>query len=225
MRYVCIGRVHPERAYVSFNEIRLKSHNVTISCDHSQLTVVIDDDNLDGWLAARIAAEDIASVFVSSLGFCLGCGYSIEILNVVDETGSAHITSVKPRDERTGDALQIGVERFDSASRLSGKDIFFRLALNDYARALQEGTDCAFYCYRAIETIKNSFGGKWDDMHSTLQTERQDIDEKVKLYADPIRHGNCSEMQVMNKYHRWEALKTTRDVLVKYLDHQLKNGA
>ena len=76
-----------------------------------------------------------------------------------------------------------------------GRDVFFRLAVRDYLRAINVVGDCATYCYRAIEGINSAFvfkigSDRWDDMHTALGTDRTAITSTIKDYADPIRHGN-----------------------------------
>jgi len=43
----------------------------------------------------------------------------------------------------------------------------------------------------------------------------------VKVYADPIRHGNWAEAKPTDGVTRWKMLLLTRNILTKYLDHEL----
>jgi hypothetical protein len=229
MKYICTGRVHPERADVSFSRIEMKfdgDGTAVASCDASQVTVVLDVPSLDGWISAYIRAEDVANIVVGALGFSLGSGYSVEVLQVTEEDGAPHVFGVRPQGEKTGETLGFDphIPAFNRAIRLSGRDVFFRLALRDYLRAITEVTDCATYCYRAIEGIKSAFVFKtgrdrWDDMHSTLGTDRNAIIDTVKQHADAVRHGNWVNAKPTNKVERWKMLSLTRDILVKYLDY------
>ena len=199
---------------------------VVASCDASQVTVVLDIPSVDGWIAAQIVADDVANILVGSLGFSLGSGYSVELIQVTEEDGTPHVFGVRPGGETPGQTLGIDphIPAFNRAIRLSGRDVFFRLALRDYLRAITDVTDCATYCYRAIEGIKSAFVFKtgldrWDEMHATLGTERGVITTTVKQYADAVRHGNWVNAKPTNKLERWKMLSLTRDVLVKYLDY------
>jgi hypothetical protein len=72
MKYICTGRIHPERTDVSFSRIELKfagGGGAVASCDTSQITVVVEDPSLDGWISARITAEGVANLMVGALGF------------------------------------------------------------------------------------------------------------------------------------------------------------
>lgn len=229
MKYICTGRVHPERADVSFSRTEMKFEgggSAVATCDASQITVVLDAPSLDGWISAHIMAEDVANIFVGALGFSLGSGYSVDLLQVTEADGTPHVFGVRPEGDKPGQTLVMApyIPAFNRAFRLSGRDVFFRMALRDYLRAITEVKDCATYCYRAIEGIKSAFVFKtgidhWDDMHSTLGTDRDAITSTVKQYADAVRHGNWVDAKPTNKGERWKMLSLTRDILVKYMDY------
>src|SRR6476469_6765521 len=79
MKYVGVGRVHPERANVHFFPVTWTTAacgSITVQCDASQLTVVIVDiPEVDGYISAYILAESVAQTIVAALGLALGIGY------------------------------------------------------------------------------------------------------------------------------------------------------
>lgn len=228
MHYLCTGHIHPERADVSFSRIEIRfgnDHKAVASCDASQVTVVLDDVAVDGWIAAHIVATDVAGIVVGALGLSLGSGYSVEILQVTEPDGAPHVFGVRPGGETPGETLgfEPHLPVFNRAFHLSGRDVFFRLAVRDYLRAIRIVGDCATHCYRAIEGIKSAFVFKtgfdrWDDMHTALGIDRAAIASTIKDYADPIRHGNWVNAKPANGQERWKMLQLTREILVKYLD-------
>jgi hypothetical protein len=230
MKYIVTGRVHPERADISFSRVQLELSNggtATANCDASQITVTIDIPSLDGWISAMIVADDIANIIVGALGFSLGSGYSVELIQVTEEDGTPHVFGVRPEGKKAGETLAIEpyVDIFNRAFRLAGRNIFFRLALRDYLQAITDVTDCATYCYRAVESIKAAFVQKtgmdqWDDMHAALGTDRSAITSTIKQFADPIRHGNWVNAKPTDKYMRWDMLELTRNILIKYLNYE-----
>lgn len=227
MKYIVTGRVHPERADVSFSRIPLGLQNggsAVVSCDSSQITVMLDMPHIDGWITAQITGEDIANILVGALGFSLGTGYSVEMMQVTEEDGTAHVFGVRPAGDIPGENLGFTPHNdlFHRAFILSGKDVFFRLAVRDYLRAIRDVSDCATYCFRAIESIKCSFALQtssdgWKAMHTALGTDRESITTKIKNFADPIRHGNWAAAQTTTSRQRWQMLCLTREILEKYL--------
>ena len=234
MRYIATGRVHPERADIHFNEIEWTipdQGRVVAQCDSSQVTVLLELTSIDGWATALFAAEHFASMVVWALGFSLGSGYSVELIQVTEEDGTPHVFGVRPKGESPDQTLgfEPNAKVFNCAFTLSNRDIFFRLALRDYLRGITDALDCASYCYRAIESIKSAFVFKtgkdrWDDMHSALGTDQSEIVSTVKNYADPVRHGNWVKAKFTNDLTRWKMLLLTRNILMKYLDHELPNN-
>jgi hypothetical protein len=229
MRYVITGRVQPERADIFFSRVEMsvgENEKAIVSCDASQVTVVLDMTEIDGWIAAMIIAEDVASIVVGGLGFSLGSGYSLELIQVTEENGTPHIFGVRPSNPEMPDetlAYSPHIEVFNRALRLAARDIFFRLAVRDYLQAINDVADCAAYCYRAVESIKSSFvmrsgNDRWEEMHRALGTDRQLITTTIKQYADPVRHGNWVNAKPTDKLIRWRMLTLTRDILNGYLD-------
>ena len=232
IKYVITGRVQPERADVHFQrvEMGLRDHGrAVLSCVSSQITIVLENDQLDGWLAAVVQAEDLASVIVGSLGFSLGSGYSVDLIQVTEEDGTPHVLGVRPNDPNKPDVVEtLGfgdgyLQVFNRALQLASRDIFYRLAMRDYLQAINDTSDCATYCFRAIESIKSSYSfrsgnDRWEEMHEALGTDRETITSVIKNFADPIRHGNWVNAKHTDKFIRWRMLKLTKQILKKYLD-------
>lgn len=228
MKYIATGVVHPERADISFGRVEMglgSSGKAIASCDSSQLTVVLDDPIVDGWITAKIAADEIASLVVGALGFSLGSGYFVEIIQVTEDDGTPHVFGVRPQGESNETlGFDSHIPPFNKALCLAGRNIFFRVAVRDYLRAIRETDDCATYCYRSIESIKSAFVFKtgedrWDDMHHSLGTDKETIVRVIKQKADPVRHGNWINAPGTNRHERWEMLSLTRDILDKYLNY------
>lgn len=234
MKYIATGRVQPERADIFFSRVEMglgERGRAILSCDSSQVTIVIDSPDIDGWMSATVQAEELASVVISALGFSLGSGYSVSLIQIIEENGIPHVLGVRPfnpekKEESLGFVEQ--TEVFNCALKLAARDIFFRMAIRDYLQAMTDVSDCAMYCYRAIESIKSSYvlasgHERWDEMHEALGTDRKTLTEIIKCYADPVRHGNWVNAKPTDKFIRYRMMKLTGDVLKKYMDHEQPN--
>lgn len=231
MRYIATGRVHPERADIHFGPIEWQipeQGRVVAQCDSSQITVLLELASIDGWATAYITAEHFALIVIGALGFSLGTGYSVELIQVTEEDGTPHVFGVRPTGETTDQILGFDPHGpiFDRAFQLANQNLFFRLALRDYLRAIIDTTDCATYCFRAIESIKSAFSSLtgnvgWSEMHAALGTDKATIDATVKNFADPVRHGNWVNAPTTDGKTRWQMLLLTRKILLTYLDHEL----
>lgn len=228
MRYVVTGRVLPERANINFSRVQWhvpEDGQVFAQCDASQITILLDLISIDGWASAHIAAEHFAMIIVGALGFSLGSGYSVELIQVTEEDGTPRVFGVRPVGATPQDTLVFESHNliFNRAFRFATTNVFFRLALRDYLRAITDSGDCPTYCFRAIESIKSAFEFKtrkpgWDQMHAALGTDRQEINATVKDFADPVRHGNWVNAQSTTGEMRWRMLLLTRNILAKYMD-------
>ena len=144
----------------------------------------------------------------------------MEIIQVVEDPPVAHVfgVNVETLTYRPHEPI------FVRAYGLASEDVFFRLALRDYTRAITEALDCPTYCFRAIEAIKAAFAFRsgrdgWAAMHDALSTDRTTIDRTIKNYADPIRHGNWIAVQPTTSVARNAMLLLTRQILEGYLNH------
>lgn len=217
MRYVATGRIMPERTAVSFPRVQIRLGDratAIVSADSSQVTVILDDPSADEQVRAWIVASHVATDIATAIGFAKGCGYSVEITQVVDENNVAHVFGVKPEGLEFTPYGPI----IDRALQLGAENLCFRLALRDYARAITDVTDCATYCYRAIEAIHHGFPS-WAEMHEALGTNEAAIKTQIKDYADTVRHGNWVAAKETTSSTRFAMLTLTRDILAKYLDY------
>lgn len=221
VRYIVTGRVHPERADVRINSPPWQPADggeILVHCEASQLTVILTDPPVDGYIAAFILAQHVAQAVVSALGFALATGYVVELVQLIEDSGAVHVFGV-----RAPDLIYEPYEpMFAAAVKLVRGDIAFRMALADYANALRDSFVCASLCFRAIEAVKSAFGpgsdaDQWARMHAALGTSRVAIDTAVKAFADPVRHGDWANFPVTTTLQRVAMLKVTRDVLERYV--------
>jgi hypothetical protein len=192
----------------------------------------VDLPSVDGFVTAYLTAEHHAQIVVAALGFSLGSGYSVELVQITEEDGTPRVFGVRP-SQGIGGGETLGfnphLSTFNLALDLARRDIFFRFALRDYTNAIAEATDCATYCYRAIESLKAAFNLRtgidgWQVMHDALGTDRATIEATVKIYADPVRHGNWVAARPTNSQNRWEMLLLTRNILTAYLERQQESN-
>lgn len=217
--YIITGKVHPERASVSFEEVHLSDSKglwkIRIKCDASQITSVLDWDK-DDPEGARATVEQFAQMVASSLGFSLNCGYAVEIVTVhqVGEFNNGYVFGVSAPLEKESNHIA----SFNDSLHFSVQNVFYRLALRDFMRAITDQMDCGFYCYRAIESVSKHFACEkkegWVEMNKALGTTKEDITAKVKVFADPVRHGNWAEAKPLSTNQRREILEYTKDVLL-----------
>lgn len=232
MKFTAIGRVYPENAAVWFDRLERtfrhcgQSGRYTIECKVSQLLIVWDCPGVDDLDTAKIATDNLAQSYVSALGFAFGGGYSVDITLVIREDGQSHFFGPKTPALEFADTQQV----FRDGMSLVARDPHFRFALIDYCNSLTNHVQSGWYCYRAVEAIACAFleegqcdkpdNQTWNRMHAALGTSKQDITSILKPKADPIRHGNWSNVPETTIAERLAACQLTRDVLKKYLEYR-----
>jgi len=222
MKYYISGKVLPERAAVQFQEISMdmkQNGYMKITCDAGQLNAVFETP-IDDIVSAKLTVEHNAQMIVSALGFSLNCGYSVEIINVFTsgEEDKPTVFGVKADTKNEFEQTKV----FNDALLFSSDNVYFRMALRDYMRAITDNMDCAFYCYRALEAITKSYNSGqgsqgWLDLHKDLGTNRQEVDDKITNFSSPIRHGRWVEAKSTNSAQRMAMLTYTQGVLLKFL--------
>jgi len=221
VKFTVFGRVHPENASVWLDRIESPTcagGRFSIECKVSQILVIWEDPNVTDLDSAQIAATNLAQTYISAVGFAVGANYAVEILLVRREDGQLQRKDTKNPALDFGEASKTVLPECMS---LAGSDPHFRFALIDYCKAIMNPIETGFHCFRAIEAIKCAFDPKdWNKMHAALGTTRAQIDSIVKVNADPIRHGNWSEIPITTKAERDGALLLTRDILYKHLKYR-----
>jgi hypothetical protein len=91
-----------------------------------------------------------------------------------------------------------------------------RHAIADAQRAIEAPDDTAFYCYRAIESLRLLYldgddsgaarSESWQQLRSELGLSREELDA-IKQFADRRRHGGH---HVLSEQDRRQCLVTTR---------------
>lgn len=232
MRFIATGLVHPERAAV---DIPLQTWNnengkVSVSCVKSQLFVVLEDTRVDGYRSAQVTAEHIAQLFVSSVGFLLGCSYKVEITQIIDEENNSYVCSVQ-RPELVFDVEHhVRDNLFVELTILMRDDLYLRFAIQDYTHAITDHIGGSVLCYRAIESLKKSLNGGaekntgWPVLHKALDTTESDINEIVLRFSKGLRHGNWAPFVSMSHEERSKMLEFTKQLITKYIIYSQKKS-
>jgi len=198
------GKVIPERAPLSVSEVSSQFvgadgtvyATLRLNIWQNQITVAVESEEADLFTLRNLVRSE-AEFVTSVAGFLLGHGYDIEITKAFGE-------SLVPTQV-------FGIDIPVLAERAKGKDIggrvnsifplcfgedavFLRRCLNDLSFAIKRLDDTAFYCFRALESLRQSFGpnlseaDQWRAMSQAVGSTRDDM-EPLRKHAFPARHG------------------------------------
>lgn len=215
-RYTFSGRILPERANVTLGQITFEGlHSpgtefegkLTVSIHASQILMHVETEegNLDIF-TLKNSLESLVKTEVDSYGYISGRGYDVEITAVVDENGSQTVFGVgMPEIEKDSPSRPFSFEKVLS---LTVKSIHLRHALGDLRETIRSPFDTAFFCYRAIEDVRQHFCSddtddksrreSWEKLRTFLRVERSFI-SKLEHIAKNQRHGQFNSMDTKER--------------------------
>jgi hypothetical protein len=223
MKYILLGQILP-----SSPPVNLLSEVVTFGgiecifkCTNSQVEIEMSGDGLNG-NTAYFGGKEIGEIVVSTHSFAYGGSFNLNIDSIENDQGETH--KIKAT---ASELMEEGPdETYEGLISLALKDIYVRSAIKDYVSALSNQVECGFLCYRAIETIKNRIlldfpeikkdNAQWSKMHEVLKTNGEEIKRIVKVFADPVRHGNYYSLKPIGYQDRLNIHYLTRGIIYKY---------
>jgi hypothetical protein len=208
LQYIFFGKVHPERCLVSIPELRIRvvtedreiDGDLVFYVSLSQIIAIFSCDRLvQNYLTLKNSVEDLIRTAIDALGYTNGCGYDIEIIEIIDSLGNSPtvfgvgIPAIRDSAKEAGVTFQnvMDVFRDPRGWRL-------KRCLADLREAIRVPQDTGFFCYRGIESLRQFFKQEketkddkqsWEILRTELGVDRSDLDE-IKKWADPLRHGD-----------------------------------
>ena len=232
IQYTFFGKVFPERANVHISTVELILSNsgagisgkLKISIQVSQITAVFSTNSkVENIFTLKNIIEDAIRLEVDILGYLFGCGYDIEVTTMVDSEGNEPVIFgigiwelENQKDKRPKNINEI----FPLFSDHRGD--YLRRCFGDIREAIRVPKDTGFFCYRAIETIRQYFlkeknsrseRESWEQLREDLKIQRSQIDF-VKSFADPIRHG---DVKYISAEERSKVLTDTWDIIDRFV--------
>jgi len=232
IQYTFFGKVFPERANVKIQTMELSlvsaeagiSGKLRISIQVSQIIAIFTTSSkVENIYTLKNIIEDGIRLEVDVLGYIFGCGYDIEVTTMVDSEGNEPIifgVGIWELEQQKDKRL----ENINKIFSLFGdhKGDYLRRCLGDIREAIRLPKDTGFFCYRAIETIRQFFVHEkgftsdkesWEQLRELLKIERTFI-EYIKQFADSIRHG---DVKYISAEQRSKVLTDTWDIVDRFI--------
>jgi len=234
--YILAGRVLPERALLDISEVYLKvvasddvpEGDLFIEVLRSQISVrFLASSEVRNIFTLRNIVEDAARMMVDVAGYSAGHGYDVDIVQLIRPNISDKYVFGIDVPALAGVCETSGITVDDIFSALGKTDgHYFRRALADAREAIKSPYDTGFFCYRAIESLKNccaTRGGvspdkdaAWELFRKTYSIQKQQIFD-IKAFADPVRHGNYMKAKPMSDKDRADIFKNTWEIINKFI--------
>lgn len=227
------GVVLPERAPISISNVQSQIvdnsgkpyASITLNVWLNQITAAVESDETSIH-ALRNFVKREAECVTDLAGFLLGFGYDTEITKTFSQDLSAtHV---------------FGIDVPVLTQRAQGRDlttlvnaifplcfgveaIYLRRCLTDLSFSLKRLDDTAFYCFRALESLRQSFGPElpeveqWRAMSAAVRSTKDEI-EPLRRHALPARHGLPPPL---SDTERQQLFLFTWEIVERYIDFRL----
>ncbi|HHW43813.1 MAG TPA: hypothetical protein GXX25_08400 [Desulfotomaculum sp.] len=234
--YILTGRVIPERAVVDICEVAFKvpvsedvpEGDLFIQIIKSQIFVrFLASGEVRNIFTLRNIVEDATRMLLDVIGYLNGYGYDVEIIQAVQpNTGEKYVFGIDV-PVLAGVCEKDGITYSDIFMALSKTDGYYlRRALADVREAMKSPMDTGFFCYRAIESLKNCYAKRsglkpddaqadaqaWELFRNKYSVPKQEI-LGIKTFADPVRHGNYPQAKPLTDKDRADVFKKTWEII------------
>jgi hypothetical protein len=226
--YTLTGLIHPERADVNVSHTTIEfegnkgklgfsiyKSKIAFTYQANEALSPEEVNNL------KLVAEENIRAVVDSLGFLIGCGYDVEIIQGIDNQHDGHfvfgVEEVYLKELNFIEQVPV-LELITITNSEYG--IYLKRCFGDLRLAIRSSKDSPFYCYRAIECLMYYFKTDditkkqaWEAFRNELNIDMTEI-MTIKDSSDPLRHGNPKERL---DYDRRVLLSNTWGIVIKFI--------
>ncbi len=233
--YYFQGKVLPERAIISFefstgfrHYISGERGNAKVSTVLNQVAIWVETENEWDIFDLRNSVKYVLNMHFAARSFVTGYAYNFEITRVtnrdleIDYVFGINALLIPGMNEANDDVEESIRNLIRKAIGVEG--VFLNRCLADFLSALNDVDDAAFYCYRAIESLRHHCSAlnglsaaskivQWAKFRELARCE-ESVLLSLKIAADPIRHGAVPDVISQN----WQqSLSTTWKIVDTYI--------
>lgn len=173
----------------------------------------------------NLVQSSIASV-TDQLAFLLGNHVNVEIFAAITPTGYKHVFGVEfdyIRDKlTTEEAFGEWLPKILTVYRTRAGP-YLQRCLTDYRMAMEHPEDTGFYCFRAVESLRQVFkedevdnGDSWSSLREATGVSRSTIEKKIQNYSNARRHG---DLFTITSEERKLVLESTWEIIREFIEY------
>jgi len=234
--YLYEGLILPERAQLSLQfEVHFKhltsgvSAAAHVSVVLNQVAVWIHTDVEWDILDLRNVVKTILQNQIAAIGYLKGYAYEVEIRRVLhSDLGIDYVFGIDiPCIAERNKSIDIDARIASIREKTIGVEgVLLNRCFNDLVMAMKNADDTGFYCYRAIESLRQHCSIKfklnpenksiqWKKLREIVQCDEDTI-RLIKKAADPLRHG---DVMSITSEDRKTLFLTTWDIVDGYIQN------
>jgi hypothetical protein len=234
--YLFEAVVHPERAQISLQFSLRFSHltsgveaSASVSVVLNQVAVWIDSAIEWDIFDLRNVVKSVLQNELAVVGYLKGYAYEVEIRRVLNRgRGIDYVFGIDiPCIAERNKAIELERE----IAKIRGKihdieGVYLHRCFMDLVSAMKNPDDTGFYCYRAVESLRQHCASKynvapekkaeqWEKLRELAKCDEATLRE-IKATADPVRHGDVVRV---TSDDRVRLLTKTWDVVDAYINN------
>lgn len=210
--YLFFGVVLPERAQltlqfsVGFSLIASGIEGTAkVSTILNQVAVTVESEHNWDIFDLRNVVKNIVQNHLAMIGYLKGYAYDFEITRVlnrgreIDYVFGIDIPCLAERNKK----IDLEAALANLREKTAGQNgMFLNRCFSDLAASMKHADDTAFYCYRAIESLRHHCASEHSlsDASKATQWEKfrqvsgcsEEVLRQIKVAADPLRHGDAA---------------------------------
>lgn len=235
-RFYVSGIVRPERAMIRLSEMVCQllsdtgrpAMTIKFRVLNNQVTAIVDTDE-QCVLTIRNQVRHFVETSLGVVGFLTGYSYELEISKIHDDEMTVnYVYGIGiPVLERRQKDIELSVALSSVWPLCFGSHgVFLRRCFIDLSLAMRHLDDTGFYCFRALESLRQYFGAKhalqddrkqWEQMATALGVSKGD-DAIVRKYGNAARHG---VPLYLSDNERQEVFACTWRLIDRFLNYRL----
>lgn len=209
--YLFYGVVLPERAQltlqfsVGFTHIASGVEgSAKVSIILNQVAVTVESEHNWDIFDLRNVVKNIVQNYLAMVGYLMGYAYDFEVTRVLNQSREIDcvfgidIPCLAERNKEVDLEAALACLREKTAGQ---NGVFLNRCFSDLVASMKHADDTAFYCYRAIESLRHHCAAAHNisNASKTAQWEQfrqvagctEEVLRQIKVAADPLRHGEA----------------------------------
>lgn len=234
--YLFYGVILPERAQLTLQFGLAFEHLTSGVCSQAKVSIILNQ------VAVRVESQHEWDIFdlrnvvktilqneLAMIGYLKGYAYDFEVTRVLNQSrGIDCVFGIDiPCIADRANSIELNSAILKLRQKTVGHNgIFLYRCFNDLVSSMKHADDTGFYCYRAIESLRNHCAAlhgmstavkaeQWGKFREVSGCDEPTL-RTIKEAADPLRHGGIAGMTAAEREKLFTA---TWDVVDGYLNN------
>lgn len=229
--YAFFGRVYPERTSVEISGMNLQhtsqfgTFQMHVVTHGSQILIEAQtEEETDDIYTLKNLVQSGVSSLTDPLSFLVGKHVDVEIVAVITPSGDKRVFGVEyPYISEKISSEEIQSEWLPKILAVYQTEAspYLQHAFTDFRLAMKHAEDTGFYCFRAVESLRQFFNSgddsnSWKSLRKAINVDRATIEEDIQNYSYKRRHG---DVDFITGEERQQVIEATWDIIRRFIEY------